>query len=248
MDTLQRILIWDLPTRIFHWLLVLAFIAIAVIVFVLGDDSSFFPYHALLGIVVILMVALRILWGFIGTHHARFSSFTYSLHSVVAYLKTALHGKGHLYAGHNPGSSWAIFAMIIFFFGLAVTGFLLGRRVESVKEIHEYLAWGMLVTAVIHIAGILLHTIRNRENISASMIHGYKSAKPEEAILSSQPLPASVFLLVVAAWTYGVLANYNPQTGSAQLPIVGIQLSLTDEAEDNNEEEQDDSDDKDDDD
>ena len=74
---MPRVLIWDLPTRIFHWLLTIGFFAAAAISLAADDDSSLFSAHMILGIVLGVMVMLRIVWGFVGTQHARFTSFLF---------------------------------------------------------------------------------------------------------------------------------------------------------------------------
>jgi hypothetical protein len=67
----SRALVWDLPVRLFHWLFAGGFIAAAIIALVLGDDSLLFPFHAIIGLVLVFLVVLRVIWGFIGSRYAR---------------------------------------------------------------------------------------------------------------------------------------------------------------------------------
>lgn len=223
---MNRVLIWDLPTRLFHWLLSGGFIAAAVISLALGDDSSLFPYHSIIGLTIALMVCLRIIWGVVGTRYAKFGTFTFGPSAVIEYMKGTLVGGGKRYIGHNPGSALAIFALLALVLAMAVTGFLMGQGNESVKEIHEILAWVTVGVVVVHVLGVALHTIRHRENITLSMIDGKKHAESSEGIVSAKPIVAILFLLIAGAWAVALVRNYNPTTQTTTLPIVGTVLQL----------------------
>ena len=89
---MNRVLIWDLPTRVFHWLLSGGFIAAAVIALALGEHSPLFPYHAIIGLTIALMVCLRVIWGIAGTRYARFGTFIFGPAAVIEYMKGTLVG------------------------------------------------------------------------------------------------------------------------------------------------------------
>jgi len=226
MNKKNRVLIWDIPTRMFHWFFAGGFIVAAMFALTFGEHSPLFPYHAIFGLIIFLMVVLRVLWGFVGTRYARFDSFAFSPMSVFEYLKGALRGSGIRYVGHNPGSAYAIFAMLIMMIGLAITGIMLGLGNEWVEEIHESLAYTMVAVAATHIMGVLFHTIRHRENIAASMFHGKKEAETHEAIPSSRPIIGVIFIVLIGAWAWGLLTNYDASMQSIRLPLVGIQLQV----------------------
>ena len=161
-----------------------------------------------------------------GTRYARFGTFIFGPGAVIEYMKGTLVGDGKRYVGHNPGSALAIFALLALVLAMAVTGVMMGLGNESVKDIHEILAWVMVGVAVMHVLGVALHTIRHRENITASMIHGKKHAEPVDAIASSKPIIAIILLIAVGAWTMGLVRNYNPVTQSTTLPLIGTVLQL----------------------
>jgi len=108
---MKRLLVWDLPVRLFHVLLGLTFIGTFGIVNLVDDQNSLFSAHMLLGLVLAFMVILRLVWGFVGTRHARFSDFLHGPRAVLTYLKDTARGRPTHHAGHNPGSSVAIFLM-----------------------------------------------------------------------------------------------------------------------------------------
>lgn len=196
---MARVLVWDLPTRLFHWLFAAGFLAAAFIAMALDDDGPLFPYHAIIGLTLAAMVLLRVVWGLVGTRYARFGSFLFGPRSVIEHAIGALTGKGPRHVGHNPGSAYAILAMLAMMLGLAATGYLMARGNESVKELHEVLAYAMLAVVGVHVLGVVIHTIRRRENVAAAMIHGRKTAEADAGIRSPQPAAAAVFLLISGA-------------------------------------------------
>jgi hypothetical protein len=138
-------------------------------------------------------------------------------------MKGTLLGGGKRHIGHNPGSALAIFALLARVLALAGTGFMMGQGNEGVKEI---LAWAAVGVVVVHVLGVALHTIRHRENITASMIHGMKNAEPSDSIKSARPIVAIVFLVIAGAWAAGLMRNYNPATQTTTLPLFGTLLQL----------------------
>lgn len=223
---MNPVLIWDLPTRLFHWLLSAGFIAAAVISLAMGEHSPLFPYHAIIGLTIALMVVLRIGWGIVGTRHARFGSFIFGPGAVVEYMKGAMIGGGKRHIGHNPGSAVAIFALLGLVLALAVTGFMMGQGNEAIKEVHEILAWTTVGVVVVHVLGVAFHTIRHRENITASMIHGRKRAEPSDGIASAKPIVAVLFLVIAGGWAFGLVRNFHPATQTTTLPLIGTSLQL----------------------
>lgn len=222
---MKRILVWDLPTRLFHWLLAGSFIAAFTIANVVDDDSSTFTVHMLLGAVMGLMVVLRVVWGFVGSRYARFGSFAFGPSDVIAYMKGTISGTGQRYIGHNPGSSVAIWAMLALTLGLGVSGALMATS-EVLEEVHEILAYALLAVVVTHVAGVLWHTLRHRENITASMVTGYKEGESGSAIPSMHPAAAAVFLMLTAAWAGSLVRGYDSATRTVLLPVIGTRLQL----------------------
>ncbi|WP_038125860.1 cytochrome b/b6 domain-containing protein [Thiomicrospira pelophila] len=216
-----KTLVWDLPVRLFHWLLVIGFFTAAFISLVLGDDSGLFAYHAILGLIIGLMVFMRVIWGFVGSRYARFSSFTYGPKSVLQYIGGALIGRDTRHVGHNPAGAWAIFAMLGLLVGLVLSGLLMGLGLEFIEDIHELFAYAMLAVVAVHILGVIAHVVRHRENIVASMYHGRKAVDEKEGIKSPHFVAAFVFCVVCVSWGYGLFANFDAATQTTKLPLVG---------------------------
>jgi len=222
---MKRILVWDLPTRLFHWLLAGAFTGAFVLANV-DDDGPLFPIHMLLGLVMAFMVVLRVVWGFVGTRHARFGAFVFGPGAVVAYVKGVISGDGERHVGHNPGAAVAIFAMLALSLGLAVTGVLMGGGSEAAEEVHEVLAYLLLATVLLHVAGVIVHTLRHRENLALSMVDGHKEGPEGQAIRSSRPLVALAFLVLTGLWSWRLAAGYDPAGQRLTVPVIGTTLQL----------------------
>lgn len=223
---MSRTLVWDAPTRLFHALFAAGVAAAAIISLVLGEHSVLFPYHAIIGLATALLVCLRLLWGIVGSRYARFSSFAFGPAAATQYLKGVLSDGGRRYVDHNPGSAYAIFTMLALMIGLAATGIMMGRGGESVKELHEILAYAMVGVMAAHVLGVVIHTIRHRDNVIASMIHGRKDVEPAEGIRSSHPVFGIVFLTVVGVWFFGLVRNFDPLTQTVRLPVLGTSLQI----------------------
>lgn len=231
---MEKILAYDYPTRIFHWSFALLFIAGFLIAKTVDDDSVAFSYHMLLGLVLGTVALLRIIWGFVGSRYARFTSFELNPKSLIEYGSAIFTGKTKLYAGHNPASSWAAILMILFSLGLAFTGIQMAQNnnKEFYEEVHELLSNAFLFTAIAHVLGVVFHALRHKDMIGLSMIHGQKMTEESQAqdISSKHPIVALFFIIIVLAVGFKVVSNFNSQTRT--LSFFGTQLSLG-EAEEN---------------
>jgi cytochrome b len=224
----KKILVWDIPVRLFHWLLAGSFLSAFAVANLVDDDSSLFALHMLLGAVVAFMVLLRLLWGLAGSRHARFRSFAFGPRALGAYLRATIAGRGERYAGHNPGSSWAVFAMLALALGLALTGVLMSRGGELVEELHEILAWTMVAVVGVHVVGVVWHTIRHKENVARSMIDGHKQGVASDAIGSQHGLIGIAFLALTGLWAGALYGGYDAARSQVRLPLIGSTIQLGD--------------------
>jgi cytochrome b len=222
---MDRILVWDIPTRVFHWLLTLTVIAALSIALMVDDDSIDFQLHMLLGLIAAFIVILRLLWGIVGSQYARFGSFLFGPRALFGYLRVALRGTSERYVGHNPGSAYAIYAMLLLTIGLVVTGLLMPSR-EALEELHEIMAYLMISVIVVHIIGLVWHTVRHRENIALSMIDGRKAGDPSQAIRFPQLLVGVAFLALSAGWAFALFSGYDAQARQLRLPVLDQTIRL----------------------
>lgn len=219
-------LIYDLPTRIFHWSFATLFVVAFFIAKTVDDESPAFSYHMLAGFMLGGLVLFRLIWGVTGTKYARFNSFALSPNELLEYSKGILKGDKKRWIGHNPASSWAALVMLGSALGLAFTGYLMttGYK-EDFEDTHELLANIFLVTVLLHIAGVFLHALRHQDGIALSMVHGKKDDPNHEGEITGHQVVAALLLLVmmtgIAAYLF---KNYNSNT--QQLNVFGKTLTL----------------------
>lgn len=231
---MRRSLVYDLPTRVFHWLFAGLFLTAFVIAKTIDDESPIYSWHMLAGLTLSFVVVLRIVWGFFGTQHARFSGFALNPLELLAYLKGIVSGDKRKWAGHNPASSWAAIAMIFMALGLGVTGYLMtsGPNKEDFEDIHELLANGFIIVVIMHVAGIILHTMRFKEMIGLSMIDGKKEdVMAKDTISSVHNGMGIVLIALVVAFGLNLFKNYNSQTQSLNLFGTTLQLGENESGE-----------------
>ena len=223
---MKRVLIWDLPVRLFHWLLVGGILLAFAIAQFGSKRGTLFPYHAMIGIVLGAMLVLRLLWGVVGTRHARFGSFLFGPAAVGQYFKGVVTGNAVRHVGHNPGSSWVIFLIYAGVAAIVGSGLMMSGGKEAFKEIHEAAVYTLLAVAAVHVAGVILHTVRQRENITLGMITGRKHADEQAAIPSAAPMAAMLGLAIMVILVGALLRNYDPANRRTALPLLGSSISL----------------------
>lgn len=223
----MRQLVYDLPTRLFHWLFAGLFLTAFIIAKTIDDDSIIYSYHMIAGLTLSFLVVLRLLWGVVGTEHARFSGFALNPKDLLGYFKGILEGSKKKWAGHNPASSWAAIAMFVMILGLGFTGYNMvsGPNKEDFEDAHELLANGMIIFVILHVLGIILHTIRHKEMIALSMVDGKKADVAEnEKINSAKPIIATIFLALALSFGIHLLKNFDTTTRT--LTVFGTHLQL----------------------
>lgn len=170
-----KIKVWDPLVRLFHWSLV----ALFAFSYFTGDEWK--KAHILSGYAIIGLLVIRILWGFVGTRHARFSSFVYSPATILRFLHDSVAMRAKRYIGHNPAGGAMVIALLLAISCIVTTGFMMTTDaywgVEWVEDAHEVLVNATLVLVGLHIAGVLLASIEHKENLVRAMITGRK--RPE---------------------------------------------------------------------
>ncbi|NBN62937.1 cytochrome b/b6 domain-containing protein [Pannonibacter tanglangensis] len=164
--------VWDPVVRLFHWSLVGLF----AVAWLSGDELQ--SLHEAAGYAIAGLLALRVVWGLVGTRHARFSDFLYRPATVVRFLADTARGRARRYIGHNPAGGVMILALIGVLASLCATGVLMTTDlfwgVSWVEELHEGLANAALLLVGLHLAGVGIASLEHRENLVRSMITGRK--------------------------------------------------------------------------
>ena len=213
----MKVLIWDLPTRLFHWLLAGSVIFAFGIAQFVEKETSLFYMHVVFGVLAGLLILWRIIWGFIGSKHARWSDLFFSPTAIVKYFTDVLKGRGVYFAGHNPGGSIVVL-LILAGVALSVVSGILNAQSELFEEIHESLPILVMGLVVVHVIGVMLAMKMHNENYVLGMITGYKKAKSNEAISTSSPLAALVMLVLVLGPCAYFIDGFNRDTALFTAP------------------------------
>jgi cytochrome b len=197
----QRILVWDLPTRVFHWLLAASFLG----AWLSAESERFRDIHVVLGYTVLGLVAFRLVWGLIGTRYARFSSFPIAPRRVLRYLKSLLTPAPQHHVGHNPAGSLAIYALLALALLVGASGYAAYNEIggELLAELHDGVASAMLGLVFIHIGAVIVSSLIHRENLAAAMLHGRKRGRTHEGIRSKHWIVAASVLIATAGFWAG---------------------------------------------
>ena len=214
---MQRTLIWDLPTRLFHWSLATSF----ALAWLTSDSDKWLSIHVFFGYLMLGLVGFRLVWGFAGSHFSRFASFCFGPTQALDYLKQVVSGGAPRHVGHNPTGSLAIYLLLALAVGVGGTGFLtLGGEEQQglaagwlsfgqshlMKELHELLAIGMLLLVAGHVTGVVVESVLHKENLARSMVTGFKQAAADTPKTRSRPLVAGLLLLAMltfGGWWFG---------------------------------------------
>lgn len=201
----QRILIWDIPTRVFHWLLAVSFAG----AFLTAESERYRDIHVVLGYTLLGLIAFRLVWGFVGSRYARFRSFLFKPGEIAAYVASLLKAKPAHYLGHNPAGSVAVFALLALGLLTGLAGVIVLQDIggDVLEELHEMAAYAMLAVVALHVAGVVLSSVMHRENLVRSMITGLKSGLPNEGIRRTHAWLGVIMLAAVVAFWLGYPAT-----------------------------------------
>lgn len=192
---MKRILVWDLPTRVFHWLFAACFTG----AWLSAEAEDWFAVHMLCGVLLLALALFRLAWGLVGGHYARFASFAHTPGAGWQYLRALLAGTAPRHVGHNPAGTQAIRLLLVLGLGVALSG-LAGWAVDGegkpAREVHEVLASLMLAAVLLHLAGVAVESRLHRENLARCMLDGHKLA-PADAPASRPHGWTGALLLVV---------------------------------------------------
>jgi len=216
---IKRIKLWDLPTRLFHWLLVIL-VAAAVISGKVGGAAI--DWHGRIGLTILGLIAFRLVWGIIGSSHARFASFFPTPSSVAAYLRGQWQG-----VGHNPLGAFSVFGLLVLIALQVGTGLfgnddiafngplssLISKELsDTLIGIHKIAIKLLIALIVLHLAAIVFYTHVKKEQLVKPMITGWKDVQPGqgESTKGGGAIAIVVALLIAAAAIYAASGAWLP--------------------------------------
>lgn len=165
--------VWDPVVRVFHWSLVLAFGANAL----LTDPES--NLHEWIGYAVVALIGLRILWGLVGGRYARFSSFPPSASGAMGQLSDMATGRRRVHLGHTPLGALMIYNLLLTILAIGATGYMMTTNtwwgVEWVEELHEVLVTWAEISIVAHVGAVIWESLRTGVNLPRAMVSGVKT-------------------------------------------------------------------------
>ncbi|MBI2313068.1 MAG: cytochrome b/b6 domain-containing protein [Betaproteobacteria bacterium] len=215
--SVRQVPVWDLPLRLFHWTLVLL-VAVSAATGLTGGNAM--RYHLLSGYAIFALVGFRILWGFAGSTHARFSDFLRGLRTTLRSVRRLFSREPLRYPGHNPLGGWMVVFMLAALAFQAATGLFsnddiavegpLYRLVAQetsdwITGIHKLGSKAVFALVGLHVAAIAFYFVAKGENLVRPMITGRKpwpADVPAPVARFSSPWKALALLLAVAAGIY----------------------------------------------
>lgn len=169
--TQQTVTLWDPLVRFFHWSLVLIFISN----YFINEPGS--DWHQLLGYGALLLLMIRFVWGFVGKGAAKWQDFFPTPKRLWLHASALLTGKPYHRMGHSPIGALVMILMMLTVLGLVCTGMMM-TVLEAFsdeywpEEVHGVLANGLLSLAIVHVLAAIVESVRMKENLPLSMIHG----------------------------------------------------------------------------
>ncbi len=222
----KKHLIWDLPLRIFHWLLV---VCIAGAWYTSKQDNDMIDLHLIFGYVTLGLIVFRILWGFIGTTHSRFSQFVPTPSKLIKYIKTFnTNDNTQHHAGHNPMGSLMVLFMLVIILLQALSGLVMnddifttgpynGALDESIEAILVFIhrnSFNVIIGAIVmHLLAIAFYKISKKQSLVKPMITGKKSepaVTKKDSISHSKVAVAALLAILVAAFVYWLVVVNAP--------------------------------------
>lgn len=164
--------VWDPLVRIFHWSLVGLF----TFAFLSGDEWQ--KPHEVAGYIIAGLIGFRVIWGLVGSRHARFASFIYRPSTVAGFVTDTVRMKARRYLGHNPAGGLMVIALLLAIAVISLSGWMMTTNaywgVEWVEELHEAAAFGALGLIALHIGGVIVASFEHGENLVRAMVTGRK--------------------------------------------------------------------------
>lgn len=224
------VLVWDAPVRVFHWLMVLGFAG----AYLTAESERWRLLHVTLGYTMAGLVGFRLLWGLIGTRHARFSSFVRGPAVALRYLRSLLSGRHEHHVGHNPAGGLVIVVLLVLTGVVAASGWGVYNEFGGkwFEELHEGAANLMLAIVGVHLAGVLVSSWLHHENLIGAMISGRKPVPPNEGVQRAWRGVAALMLVAVLGFWWSQWQGAPPGNGATVEATAGAKHRVHDRDDD----------------
>jgi cytochrome b len=206
--------VWDLPTRLFHWVLVLSVLGSFTTGYLGGNAMA---WHLRFGYVAFTLLLFRLLWGFCGGHWSRFRSFAYRPATSLRYLRGQSRPEEHHHVGHNPLGAFSVFALLAFLVAQVATGLFADDEIATTGPLNRFVTgktasllthWHkdfgqriIMVLVLLHVGAIVFYLLRLRRNLVVPMLSGDKVLEPgvPPAVDSTRSRLLALVLVLAAA-------------------------------------------------
>ena len=208
MSDKQSILVWDVPTRVFHWLLVICFAG----AWLTSESERLQMIHYAFGYSACALVLFRLIWGVVGTRYARFTQFLKGPAEMMKHAKSLLSSHAHSTVGHNPVGGIVMVGLMLLILLIGLTGYFSVKEFlgDLMGEAHEAISSLALAVVVIHIAAAIIMSVLQKENLVKAMVTGKKRGLPEQAIRFPQYLIGLLLILGSSYCFYMILTGAVP--------------------------------------
>jgi cytochrome b len=215
---MKKVKVWDFAVRLSHLLMGLLVLG----AFLTSEDDGSLPLHTRLGLVLLGVVLFRVAWGFVGTPHARFADFVKSPREVLAAARAMVQGKRGVHPGHNPVGGVMVVTLLATLAVTTLTGIAMAlgpewsgplstvlskRGAHVLREVHEAAAELLPMLIALHVAGVLVSSLLEKQNLVLGMVTGFKRV-PAAHLAALRSRPVVGFLAAVLLGVGAVLAAW----------------------------------------
>ncbi len=208
--------VWDWPVRCVHWVIVVLLVTLVATAKIGGNAMD---WHVRAGEAMLALVLFRLIWGFVGNRHARFSSFVRGPTAVLRYARSVVRPPHELHVGHNPLGGWMVIAMLLLLLIQAGMGLFSNDDVltdgplvrfiskdlsDKISSFHSKNAWVIVALACAHIGAVLFYLLALKENLIAPMVHGSKRLAATHAAADAEAGGNAKAIVLLAVCVFAV--------------------------------------------
>ena len=214
----RPVLVWDMPTRLFHWLVVVLVAAAYA-----TSRLNWMDWHVRIGEALLALVLFRLLWGFFGSETARFHSFLKAPAAAWQHLRHVFQRDADLQVGHNPAGGWMVLLLLALLLGETLSGLYVNNDVaddgpltqwvpaaiaNAITALHTILWDALLAAVALHVLAIAVYAVAKGDNLLRPMLTGRKRLPERIRAPGQAPVMLALLLLVISATLVTLLATY----------------------------------------